>query len=139
MKLLRFLCCSLLISSCAQRNSPKNDLLKQWILQHEHELVSASDTIIRDYRRDHPGNDWVSAEIAVTNSMSGTLGMLAETASDTTNCIVVGLTIFNNQSVKRRIFLEATDTNCLWKLNKIDLPTDSTADFVFGKTNASLQ
>ncbi len=139
MKKLLLFCSSFLIISCTQKSNTKDDSLKQWILQHEHELVSASDTIIRDYRKEHAGTHWVSAEIAVTNSMSGTLGALAEKASDTTNCIVVGLMIFNNPAVKRRIFLEATDANCLWKLDKIELGTDSTQGFVFGKTNSSLQ
>ena len=139
MKYFLFLVSLIIINSCGQ-NSRKKELLREWILAHESELVSASDTLIRDYRKDHPETDWVSADVAITNSMSGSLGLLADKAGDTTNCVVVELTIFKNPDSKRRIFLVATDSShCLNKLNEIQLTTDSTKNIVFGKREVGLQ
>ena len=129
----------IVVISCGQNNLPQKKILKDWILTHEKELIFQSDSFIHDYRNGHPEPDWLSADLAITNSMSGPLGQLADKAGDSTNCIVVVLTVFKNTEDKRRIFLTATDSSCLQKLNTIDLPTDSTLNIVFGKSEESLQ
>lgn len=125
--------------SCGQPTLPKKQILKDWILNHEKELIFQSDSFIHDYNNGHREPNWTSADLAITNSMSGPLGQLADTAGDSTNCIVVMLTIFKNPDNKRRIFLAATDSACLKKLSAIELTTDSTQNIVFGKTEESLQ
>jgi hypothetical protein len=129
----------IVIISCGQNNISPKPLLKDWILANEKELIFQSDSFSHDYRNGHPEPDWLSADLAIANSMTGPLGQLADKAGDSTNCIVVVLTIFKDTSYKRRIFLVATDSSCLKKLNTIELPTDSTQNIVFGKSEESLQ
>ena len=139
MKRLLFLSACFLIVACGQNNSGKKELLKAWILEHETEIAFASDSLIRDYRNEHAESDWTSADLAITNSMSGVLGLLADKAGDTTNCVVLELTLFKDTLYKPRLFLVATDSKCLQKLSEIELKTDSTQNFVFGKSDVSLQ
>ncbi|MGC4096105.1 MAG: hypothetical protein QM706_03225 [Nitrospira sp.] len=133
------LCGLLFIVSCKQRTATPAEPFKDWILLHQKELTAATDTLINDYKKEHTENNWGQISIAITNSMSGVLGQLADKAGDSTNCIVVELTFYNNPQQKRQLFLAATDSNCLQKLDAISLTPGHTNDFVYGKSSETLQ
>jgi hypothetical protein len=136
----QYLLCGLLfIISCKQPTSLPEEPVKDWILFHQKELAAATDTLINDYTKEHTENNWRQISMAITNSMPGVLGQLADKAGDSTNCIVVELTFFNDPKLKRQVFLAATDSNCLQKLNTIHLTPGHTNDFVYGKSDETLQ
>jgi hypothetical protein len=133
------LCVLLFIISCKQRTSLPQEPVKDWILIHQKELTAATDTLISDYKKEHTENNWREISMAITNSMPGVLGQLAERAGDSSNCIVVELTFFNDPKQKRQLLLAATDSNCLRKLDGIALTLGHTNDFIYGKSNETLQ
>ena len=125
----------LLSLSCKElRKAGANAPLKQWILDNQELIDRTSDTIINEYyKRNKIDSNWVSATVAITNKNPNALGELAfKAAEDSADCIVVLVSFYKDPRLKKNIAIAATDSLCLGRLNTINLPLDSTANFTFG-------
>lgn len=121
--------------SSGQKKEQHNSL-KEWILSNQHSLMIDADTIIQNYyKANKPDSNWVSAIVAITKFGPNELSALANKIHDSTGCVVVELTFYKDTNKKRRIMLAAQDSGCLKSLNNTILETDSTNDFIFGKSN----
>jgi len=131
----------------ACKNTIKKDTsIKSWILNNQRQLMFDLDTIFR--RAEDSNNlvkNWTSFSIvivnsnnAVTNHSDDSLESLLKKAGDSSSCIVIELDFFRDSAKKRRIMIASKDSTCLKKLQMIELATDSTTDFVFGKLDKPL-
>jgi hypothetical protein len=125
---------SFIVFSCSTKDEKTNPL-KQWIIDNQASIAFDIDTVISSYKlKNKLDSNWNSSSIATTIFSPNSLGKLAKIAGDTSECFVVVLTFYKNKYRKKEIMLLATQYNCLPAFNKIKLDTDSTNNFIFGKT-----
>ncbi|MGC4034919.1 MAG: hypothetical protein QM764_03085 [Chitinophagaceae bacterium] len=136
-KYIAILC--MLFLGCSEKKKTITEPVRDWILQHETEIVSQCDSLEKDYREHNNDTIWETADIAISNSTPGVLGSLAEMAGDSSNCVVVELTVYKSPAIKHHLALTAIDSACLKKLGQIRLTTDSTDRLLFTKNAESLQ
>jgi hypothetical protein len=122
--IISFVC--ILLISCHSNNN-----LREWILNNQQQLTSATDSVIQDYyKTNNLDSNWISSSVAITEYAPNIIGALAKKAGDSTECIVIELTFYKNLNLKRSIMIAANDSTCLNKLNAIILKTDSTNNFI---------
>ena len=115
----------------------KDNSLKSWILNNQDSITADADTLIQNYfSRNKLDSNWMSSTIAITKYGPDALSILASKVNDSTGCVVVELTFYKDVNKKKRIMLAAQDSSCLPILNSVSLQTDSTNEFIFGKTNS---
>src|SRR5450755_2883386 len=134
--LVLFLC----IEFIACSNTIKKDIsIKSWILENQHQITLDTDSILK--RLNDSNNlhvNWISFSIVNTIYADNSLASLAKKAGDSTMCIVIEISFYRDSVRKRRVMIAAQDSACLRKLQMIELNTDSTNDFVFGKLERPL-
>ena len=130
----------ILLTSCTTFTSEKKeDSLKTWIIMNQEELNITFDSTIEDYKiRKNINLNWIESSVAITKYETNIFGKLINNIKDTTECIVVELRFYKDITKKKKIMISAVDSSCMDKLKLIELDTDSTANFIFGKNNTSL-
>jgi hypothetical protein len=147
---------SLLIISCASQEEKRhaqtdsevvskttsNDTLRQLILTNAHQINAICDSIIlantADDKNQNGKSIWMSTTTVFTQYAPNILGEIAAKASDSTECIVVEVTVYNEgnsynaKNQKNSIMISAKDSICSKKLNNVNLKMDSTERFIFG-------
>ena len=131
---------SLFVISCNSRDSKERvESISQWIVSNQEQINLASDSIIADYyEKNKVDSNWTSSSIAITKHAPGIFRKLAEKAGDSTECVVIELTFYNDPRRKRSIMIASEDATCINKLDSIILETDSTESFIFGKKKESI-
>ncbi|MCP9753126.1 hypothetical protein EGI32_19405 [Ferruginibacter sp. HRS2-29] len=80
----------------------------------------------------------MSTSTAYTEYAPNILGEIAAKACDSTECIIVEVTdynqnnSYNNRNQKNRIIISSDDPGCSEKLKNLNLKLDSTDRFIFG-------
>jgi hypothetical protein len=122
--------------SCSRQKQEKDNSLKNWILSNQDSITADADALIKNYfTRNKLDSNWMFSTIAITKHGSDPLSVLASKVHDSTGCIVVELTFYKDSNKKKRIMLAMQDSSCLPIFNSVRLETDSTNEFIFGKTN----
>jgi len=128
------------VAACSGHD--KNKSLKSWITNWQGQLKFDTDSILRHYEAGETemklGANWNSFSIVNTIYADNSLGHLAKKAGDSTDCIVVEVRFYQDPTRKRQIMVAAEDSTCLTKILALQLATDSTDDFIFGKMTKSL-
>lgn len=126
-----------------------NDTLRQLVLNNANRINSICDSIIiANNSNDKNKKDesiWISTSTVFTQYAPNIFGEIAAKAGDSTECVVVEVTVFNEKksynvkNQKNIIMISAEDSNCSKKLNSINLKLDSTERFIFGVNRNALQ
>jgi hypothetical protein len=127
------------LSGMVDMQRSKTKSLQQWITLNQEEINLTCDSLIKDDNNTNPKDSyWISSSIVITKDSHSILGKLSEKAGDSSECVVVKLTFYQDVKNKKQIFIAAEDSTCLYKVNKINLRLDSTDNFIYGKLEKPL-
>jgi hypothetical protein len=163
MKAVIIIFLSFLIMSCASHEDKRhsqtdsqvipeatiNDTLRQLVLTNANQINAICDSIIiSNNANDKNQKDksiWMSTSTVFTEYAPNILGEIAAKAGDSTECVVIEVTVYNDRNPyndrnqKNSIMISAEDSSCSKKLNNLNLKLDSTERFIFGVNRIALQ
>lgn len=126
-----------------------NDTIHQLFVNNAGLINSICDSIVavnNQHDKDQkPPSVWMSTTTAFTEHAPNILGEIAARIGDSTGCISIEVTVYNDKNpyntpgLKNSVFITAEDAACAKRLKNLTLKPDSTDRFVYGIKRETLQ